>query len=129
MKTDRTPFLRALAPAFCLGIALPGQAWSDEAEVTPSALVIESIECRGNETTDCGLILGEVHLAPGDKVDEEEIQNAGIRHRVRSLFEDAQLRLEKGSERDFMVSALRATDGNISRAADSLGIEKREFFN
>ena len=39
-------------------------------------LIVESLECRGNVISSCRGILGLLYLSEGDRLDEEEIQNA-----------------------------------------------------
>ena len=65
----------------------------------PEPLVIEDIQCRGNATTSCGFILGYLYLAAGDRVDEEEIQNARLRLTTLPDFRKVDIYLERGSVR------------------------------
>jgi len=62
-------------------------------------LIVESFECRGNVTTSCKFILGQLYLAEGDPVDEEEIQNAKLRLQWLRNFESVSIYLEKGTQR------------------------------
>lgn len=62
-------------------------------------LVIEELVCRGNASTSCTFILGQVYLAQGDPVDEEELQNAKLRLLWLRNFQTVSIYLEKGSER------------------------------
>jgi outer membrane protein assembly factor BamA len=69
------------------------------ATTTGQQLTVEELACRGNDTVSCTFILGQVYLAPGDRVDEEEIQNAKLRLSVLRNFSSVSIYLEKGSER------------------------------
>ena len=62
-------------------------------------LVVEQLVCRGNASTSCTFILGQVYLAEGDAVDEEELQNAKLRLLWLRNFQSVSIYLEKGSER------------------------------
>ncbi len=64
-----------------------------------SPLIVESLECRGNVSTSCRFILGHLYLAEGDRVDEEEIQNAKLRLLWLRNFSSVSIYLEKGSQR------------------------------
>jgi hypothetical protein len=62
-------------------------------------LVVEQLVCRGNASTSCTFILGQVYLAEGDVVDEEELQNAKLRLLWLRNFQSVSIYLEKGSVR------------------------------
>lgn len=62
-------------------------------------LVIEDIQCRGNAATSCSFILGYLYLAAGDRIDEEEIQNAKLRLTTLPDFKKVDIYLERGSAR------------------------------
>jgi len=62
-------------------------------------LVVESLECRGNVHTSCPFILGQLYLSEGDRLDEEEIQNAKLRLLWLRNFSAVSIYLEKGSQR------------------------------
>ncbi len=82
-----------------LGLTVASVAWGEDIQVlTPDQLVIEKIECVGNERTTCETIQEEVRITAGDKVDESEIANARIRLGLMGLFKESDLALEKGSE-------------------------------
>jgi outer membrane translocation and assembly module TamA len=72
------------------------------AQAPPAAdppLVVESLECRGNVITSCRFILGHLYLSEGDRLDEEEVQNAKLRLLWLRNFSSVSIYLEKGSER------------------------------
>jgi outer membrane translocation and assembly module TamA len=62
-------------------------------------LIVESLECRGNVITSCRFILGHLYLSEGDRLDEEEIQNAKLRLLWLRNFSSVSIYLEKGSQR------------------------------
>jgi len=72
-------------------------------ETEPENLIIDSIECSGNENTDCEIIKKEIYLNPGDNINEDEIQNAKIRLQLLGLFKSVDLSLSKGSERGHVI--------------------------
>lgn len=62
-------------------------------------LVVESLQCRGAETTSCDYILSHVRVRAGDPVDEEELRNATFRLSALPSFTSVRIFLERGSER------------------------------
>lgn len=64
-----------------------------------SGLIVEDLHCRGNAVTSCRFILGYVHLVSGDRLNEEEIQDAKLRLSSLSNFVSVDIHLEKGSEK------------------------------
>lgn len=84
--------------ALALSLLFPLRAFPQDA--APSALVVEGLECRGNEATSCDFILGYLYLSPGDPVDEEEIANARLRLASQPAFRSVDIYLEKGSSRN-----------------------------
>lgn len=72
-------------------------------EFTPEDLIIDAIECAGNERTECEIIKNEIYLSPGDRLNEEEIKNAKIRLQLLNLFKSVNLNLAKGDLRGHVV--------------------------
>ncbi len=64
-----------------------------------SGLVVEDTHCRGNAVTSCEFILGYMHLTPGDRLDEDEIEDAKLRLSSLPNFVSVDIHLEKGSEK------------------------------
>ncbi len=62
-------------------------------------LIVEEMRCRGNAVTSCDFILGYLHLAPGDRLNEDEIQDAKLRLSSLPNFASVDIHLEKGSEK------------------------------
>jgi outer membrane protein assembly factor BamA len=64
-----------------------------------SGLIVEDTHCRGNAVTSCEFILGYMHLAPGDRLNEDEIEDAKLRLSSLPNFVSVDIHLEKGSEK------------------------------
>lgn len=75
-------------------------------------LVIEEIQCRGNQTTSCNFIVSHLYLSTGDVVDEEEIQNAEIRLASLSNFQTVDIHLERGSVRGSALIVIDVEESN-----------------
>lgn len=78
-----------LAPVCCIGQVSGAQR----------DIIVEDLQCRGNATTSCSFILSHLYLSPGDRLDEEEIQNAELRLSSLPNFQSVHIYLEKGAER------------------------------
>jgi outer membrane protein assembly factor BamA len=89
MRSRNGWLLWLLAAACCIG-----QAWGAQRD-----LIVEDLLCRGNATTSCNFILSHLYLAPGDRLYEEEIQNAQLRLSSLPNFRSVHIYLEKGAER------------------------------
>jgi outer membrane protein assembly factor BamA len=87
--------------AVCLLILLlaPFAALAQAPASPDPPLIVEALECRGNAFTSCRFILGQLYLSEGDRVDEEEIENAKLRLLWMRNFSSVSIYLEKGSER------------------------------
>jgi|JI10StandDraft_1071094.scaffolds.fasta_scaffold36263_3 outer membrane protein assembly factor BamA len=81
-------------------------------EFNPNDLIMDQIECVGNETTSCDLIQKEVYLNPGDKINEEELSNTKIRLKVKNLFSSVNIFLKKGSERGHVNVVIEVQETN-----------------
>jgi outer membrane protein assembly factor BamA len=88
-------------PALCLLLLLAPLSAFAQGDATPAdpPLTVEALECRGNVHTSCRFILGQLYLSEGDRLDEEEIQNAKLRLLWLRNFSAVSIYLEKGSER------------------------------
>jgi outer membrane protein assembly factor BamA len=62
-----------------------------------SGLIVDDLHCRGNAVTTCPFILGYVHVSPGDRLNEDEIQDAKLRLSSLPEFVSVDIHLEKGS--------------------------------
>ncbi len=76
-------------------VPLSGLADSKE----DSRLIVEDMRCRGNAVTSCPFILGYLHLVPGERLNEDEIQDAKLRLSSLPNFVSVDIYLEKGSEK------------------------------
>ncbi len=117
MKTRAAVWLLLLllAPLAALAQAPPPDA----------PLVVESLECRGNVTTSCRFILGQLYLSEGDRVDEEEIQNAKLRLQWLRNFSAVSIYLEKGSQRGFARVVVEVVEASAVTRELTLGVYSR----
>lgn len=90
---------RAAVRILLLLLLAPLAAFAQEAPPPDPPLIVEALECRGNVSTSCRFILGQIYLSEGDRLDEEEIQNAKLRLLWLRNFSSVSIYLEKGSER------------------------------
>lgn len=91
-------------------------------EYEPEDLIIDSIECAGNENTDCEIIKNEFYIKPGDKINEEEIQNAKIRLQLLNLFKSVEITLQKGIEKGHVVLRAEVIEDNSLFFETRLGV-------
>jgi outer membrane protein assembly factor BamA len=110
--------LAALTPLTC-----PAQ--TDDLQ---GVLVVEDVQCRGNTLTACEFIAGHVYLGAGDRLDEEELQNARLRLAAQRNFESIDIRLEKGSARGRVVVVIEVKEANPLEAEWLAGISRRLEF-
>ncbi len=66
-------------------------------------LIVAGIECTGNLRTNCELIQREFYLKSGEKLNEDEVENARIRLLITGLFRDVNINLKKGEARGQVV--------------------------
>ncbi len=81
-------------------------------EPNPNELIVDAIECVGNENTSCDLIQKEIYLNTGDKVNEEELQNAKIRLQLKNLFSAVNVYMQKGDVRGHVKVIIDVTEGD-----------------
>jgi outer membrane protein assembly factor BamA len=89
-------------------------------------LIVEALRCRGNANTSCRFILGSVYLMAGDRLNEEEIEDAKLRLSGSRNFKSVDIHLEKGSERGKVVVIVEVSEANpiahaLSSATERLG--------
>ena len=111
--------MRALgAWLLLLLVCLPAHALSRTGD--DPHLTVEALRCQGNVNTSCRFILGSVYLAPGDRLNEEEIRNAQLRLEWLRNFKSVDIHLEKGSERGKVVVVVEVVEANpINREAST----------
>src|SRR5688572_21125127 len=68
-----------------------------------SPLLVQGVECRGNQSTSCEFIRSHLYLPAGAPVDEAEIRNGELRLSSLLNFESVDIRLEKGAQRNAVV--------------------------
>jgi outer membrane protein assembly factor BamA len=107
--------LIALTPLACLA----------QVEESDSPLVVDDVQCRGNALTACEFITGHVYLGAGDRLDEEELQNAKLRLTSLSNFESVDVRLEKGSAKGRVIVIVEVTEANPLETEWLVGVSSR----
>lgn len=115
MRTLPAWTLLVLAPLACVA----------QVEKSDSPLVVEDVQCRGNTLTACSFIVGHVYLGPGDRLDEEELQNARLRLAAQPNFESVDIRLEKGSARGRVVVVVAVEEANPLETEWLAGVSRR----
>ncbi len=86
-------------------------------------LTVEDLRCKGNESTSCRFILGYLYLSAGDRVNEEEIQNAQLRLSWLRIFETVDIHLEKGSRKGNAIVVVEVKEASPITKVVSLGTE------
>lgn len=87
-------------------------------------LTVEALQCRGNETTSCDFILGQLYLSVGDPVNEEEIENAKLRLSFLRNFSSVSIFLERGSQRGKAIVVVEVNEANPITYEGFLGFNK-----
>jgi outer membrane protein assembly factor BamA len=87
-----------------------------------SPLVIEALRCQGNVSTSCRFILSYVHLSPGDRLNEEEVQDARLRLSWLRNFSSVDIRLEKGSTRGKVIVVIEVVEAGTIVSASGVGL-------
>jgi outer membrane protein assembly factor BamA len=88
-------------------------------------LTVERLTCRGNVSTSCEFILGQVYLSPGDRLDEREIREATVRLSVLRNFESVSIFLEKGARRGLAVVVVEVHEASAVNYETTLGLQAR----
>jgi outer membrane protein assembly factor BamA len=102
MKTVSACLLALMfAPLFCAAGPKEG-----------SGLIVEDIRCKGNVVSSCPFIRGYLHLAPGDRLNEGEIQNAKLRLASLPDFISADIHLAKGSQKGKVLVILEVLEAD-----------------
>jgi outer membrane protein assembly factor BamA len=90
-----------------------------------SSLVVEDIRCKGNALTRCTFIRGFLHLAPGDALSEEEIQNAKLRLSSLPDFVSVRIYLDKGSAKGRAIIIVEVVEADRIDNQISAGTSSR----
>ncbi|MCJ8271471.1 MAG: hypothetical protein MJK04_18995 [Psychrosphaera sp.] len=77
-----------------------------------SALVIDNIVCKGNDTTECDFITKKYYQAKGDVLDPSEIADAKLRLGTLIQFRDVDIHLEKGHKRGHVIVVFNITEAS-----------------
>jgi outer membrane protein assembly factor BamA len=112
---------RAALRAFLLLLLAPLAALAQPAPADPP-LIVESLECRGNVSTSCRFILGHLYLSEGDRLDEEEVQNAKLRLLWLRNFSAVSIYLEKGSGRGRARLVVEVVEANSVTTELTFGV-------
>ena len=85
-------------------------------------LTVEALQCRGNASTSCSFILGQLYLNVGDRVDEEEIGNAKLRLSFLRNFNAVSIYLERGSARGKAVVVVEVSEASPITTESTLAL-------
>lgn len=111
-----------MRPALALLFAILACARVLAQSAPDQSLIVENLACRGNASTSCTFILGQVYLAEGDVVDEEELENAKLRLLFLRNFESVSIYLEKGSARGKARVVVEVAEANPVTTELSYGL-------
>lgn len=110
--------IMAFAPLFC--------AAQESGPTQPEQpLTIEDIQCRGNAATSCGFILGHLYLSAGDRVDEDEIQNARLRLASLPNFDSVDIYLQRGSQQGRALLIVEVAEADPVAKETTIGASTR----
>jgi outer membrane protein assembly factor BamA len=112
--------LAAVAALSLLGILYPCAVLA--AAQNHSQLVIEALRCEGNVSTSCRFILSYVHLSPGDRLNEEELQDARLRLSWLRNFSSVDIHLETGPIRGKVIVVIKVVEATTLVSASGLGL-------
>lgn len=110
-----------LAALALLGLGLCPRAVQANAK-DRAPLTIEALRCEGNVSTSCRFILSYVYLSPGDRLDEEKLQDAKLRLSWLRNFSSVDIRLEKGSTRGKVIVVIEVVEADAIVTASGLGL-------
>lgn len=88
-------------------------------------LVVEALQCEGNQSVSCRSILGFLYQRVGDPLNEEEIQNAKLRLTWIHHFASVEIYLAKGSARGKVRVIVKVSEANPIATAVELGTQSR----
>jgi outer membrane protein assembly factor BamA len=75
-------------------------------------LIVENINCRGNQSTDCSHLIHRLSVTAGDPVDEEKLKNDQLRLETLPNFKSVRVFLEKGSEKGKANVVIEVVEAN-----------------
>jgi outer membrane translocation and assembly module TamA len=121
----RRAFLLSCALRMACVLALaPALACAQTDDSTP--LIVEDIECRGNQATSCAFILDHLRLRPGVRLDEQEIASAKLRLATIPSLASVTIYLEKGSARGKARVIVQVTEGDAITKEWLAGLSARD---
>jgi len=88
-------------------------------------LIVEGVGCKGNTVTSCQFILGHLHLASGDRLNEDEIRSAKLRLASLPDFISVDIHLEKGSEKGRVLVVVEVVEADLDEHEFTMGTSKR----
>jgi outer membrane protein assembly factor BamA len=91
---------------------------------TPS-LIVEDIRCKGNVLTTCAYIRGFLHQAAGDRLNEQEVQDAKLRLSSLPDFVSVQIYLDKGSAKGQALVMIEVVEADRVQNEFSAGTSSR----
>jgi outer membrane protein assembly factor BamA len=96
------------------------------AESAPrTSLTVEDVRCKGNVSTSCSFIRGFVHLAAGEPLAEDEIQNATLRLSSLPDFISVHIYLDKGTTKGMVFVVVEVVEADRVENEFSAGTESR----
>ena len=96
----------------CLLLVKAVGAQSIEPAVENPTLIVDKVECEGNQKTQCEFITAEVYLQLGQPFIEEEIENAKLRLKLKNLFESVNIYLKKANIRNHIIVIIEVVEKN-----------------
>ena len=90
-----------------------------------SPLIVESLQCEGNRSLSCRSILGYVYLRVGDRLNEEEIQNAKLRLSWLHHFDSVEIYLAKGSAKGKVRVIIKVSEAQPIATHVAVGTQSR----
>lgn len=124
MNPRRAFLLSCVLRVACALALAPGPARAQADDATP--LIVEDIECRGNEATSCAFILDHLRLTRGARLDEREIESAKLRLAAIPSLSSVTIYLEKGSARGKARVIVQVTEGDALTKEWLSGLSARD---
>ena len=116
--------LHVASLAAAVALCLVGALWPRTvlaAARNRAPLVIEALRCEGNVAASCRFILSHVHLSPGDRLNEEELEDARLRLSWLRNISSVDIHLEKGSTRGKVIVVIEVVEANTIVSAAAAG--------
>jgi Omp85 superfamily domain len=127
-KRSASPALgvRFAKPLLALALSLTVLPFFCLAQSTEEpGLIVEDVGCKGNAVTSCQFILGHLHLAKGDRLNEDEIQSARLKLSSLPNFISVDIHLEKGSKKGKVLVVVEVVEADRVENELTMGTSKR----